>query len=51
MDIKDILGLSRTASTAGEKAEKPKEKKMVKPKGMSRSVASECGPRAAALAS
>lgn len=36
MDVKDIMGLSRTTSAAAERAEKPKEKKPVKPKGMSR---------------
>ena len=37
-DIKDILGVSRDAAPA-PKAEKPKEPKRVKPKGMSRCAA------------
>jgi len=34
-DIKDIMGVPRR-SAPGEKQEKPKEQKLVKPKGMSR---------------
>jgi predicted lipoprotein with Yx(FWY)xxD motif len=34
-DIKDIMGMSR-GGPATEKHEKPKEQKLVKPKGMSR---------------
>ncbi len=36
MDVKDILGVSRSASAVAERVEKVKEKKLVKPKGMSR---------------
>jgi len=36
-DIKDIMGMSRGGPGA-EKQEKPKEQKLVKPKGMSRYV-------------
>jgi hypothetical protein len=36
-DIKDIMGMSR-GGPATEKQEKPKEQKLVKPKGMSRYV-------------
>lgn len=36
-DVKDILGVPRGG--AAEKQEKPKEQKLVKPKGMSRFVA------------
>lgn len=38
MDVKDILGVSRTPGEQPERQEKPKEKKLVKPKGMSRRV-------------
>ena len=34
-DVKDILGVPRGVPT--EKVDKPKEQKLVKPKGMSRS--------------
>jgi predicted lipoprotein with Yx(FWY)xxD motif len=36
-DIKDIMGMSRGGPST-EKQEKPKEQKLVKPKGMSRYV-------------
>lgn len=36
MDVKDIMGVSRAPGAPAEKADKPKERKMVKPKGMSR---------------
>lgn len=47
MDVKDIMGVSRGAGAPAEKAEKPKERKMVKPKGMSRWVQAAASPRRA----
>ena len=35
-DIKDIMGVPRQGAAPAEKAEKPKEQKLIKPKGMSR---------------